>query len=641
MAFLDVLLGRRLASREDKEQRVNAVAGVAVFGLDGLGSAAYGPEAALTVLIPLGLAGLAFSLPILGLIVILLTIVFFSYRQTIAAYPTGAGSYTVAKENLGEHTGLLAAVALMVDYALNTAVGISSGANALISGLPALQPYALWLCLGLLVLLTYINLRGIRESARVFLPPTALFVLTLGIVLVTGIVKIVLSGGHPEAVEAPPPAPGPAEQVNWWLLLRAFAAGCTAMTGVEAVSNGIQAFKEPVIDTARRSLALIVIILASLLLGIAFVVPFFHVVATEPGKPGYQSVLSMVTAAICGRGFLYYLTISAVLAVLSLSANTSFADFPRLCQRLAHDGFLPYAFGLRGRRLVFTQGICVLAVVTAGLLIFFNGVTDRLIPLFAVGAFGTFTLSQAGMVRHWLKNEKRSPLSACINGLGASATGAALLIIVAAKFSEGAWLVVIVLPCLYGLMLTIKRHSAHISRAIASAPLVHFQPSESPIAVVFVDRWDCVSQKALQTAYTLTTEVEVLQVEREGAGEPVQDWQEAARQSISNAKLPPPKLVLLKSPYREVVSLIVEHIWQLERENPGRLIAVVVPELVDHWYVSFLNNQRAAILRTFLLLKGDSRVLIITVPWYLEDRARKGSANREAWWEMFPARLDR
>ncbi|MBV8586568.1 MAG: APC family permease, partial [Verrucomicrobia bacterium] len=610
MALLDVLFGRRLASAEDRQQRVSALAGVAVFGLDALGSAAYGPEAALTVLIPLGLAGLGFSLPILSLIVVLLIIVFFSYRQTIAAYPRGAGSYTVAKENLGEHTGLLAAVALMIDYALNTAVGISSGVNALISAVPALQPYALCLCLTLLSLLTYINLRGVRESARLFLPPTALFVLCLGTVLVIGIVKIAVSGGHPQAVEAPPPAPGPQEQANWWLLVRAFAAGCTAMTGVEAVSNGIQAFKEPVINTARRCLSLIVVILAFLLLGVALLLPFYHIIATEPGKAGYQSLLSMVTAAVCGRGLFYYLTIIAILAVLSLSANTSFADFPRLCQRLAHDGFLPYGFGLRGRRLVFTEGICVLALVTVLLLVLFNGVTDRLIPLFAVGAFGTFTLSQAGMVRHWLKGPKRSSFSALINGLGASATGITLLIIVVAKFSEGAWLVVILLPCLYGLMWAIKRHSAYIARAITRTPSVNLQGSEPPIAVVFVDSWNCVAQKALQTAYTLTHEVEVLHVEWEDAGEPVQDWQQAARRSISEAKLPPPKLVSLKSPYRRVVSLIVEHVWRLERDNPGRLIAVLVPELVDRWYVSFLNNQRAAILRTFLLLNGHSRVLI-------------------------------
>jgi amino acid transporter len=643
MAILDVLLGRHLASTEDKEERVSAVAGVAVFGLDGLGSAAYGPEAALTVLIPLGLAGLGFTLPILGLIVVLLAIVYFSYRQTIAAYPTGAGSYTVAKENLGEHAGVLAAVALMIDYALNTAVGISSGVNALISAVPVLQPYALWICLLLLALLTYVNLRGVRESARVFLPPTALFVLCLGAVVVTGVVKIVLAGGHPQAVSPPPAAPGPQEQVSWWLLLRAFAAGCTAMTGVEAVSNGIQAFKEPVIDTARRCLTLIVAILAFLLLGVAFALPFYHIVATDPGKPGYQSLLSLVTAAIWGRGALYYLTIASILAVLSLSANTSFAGFPRLCQRLARDGFLPYAFGLRGRRLVFTQGICVLAVVTTALLIFFNGVTDRLIPLFAVGAFATFTLSQAGMVRHGLKGDKRSPVSAFVNGLGAFSTGAALVIIVVAKFTEGAWLVVIVLPCLYVMMLAIKRHSAKIAREIERAPHVSLQPSEPPIAVVFVDSWDCVAQKALQTAYTLTREVEVLHVEREdNAGELAKDWGQVARQSISEAKLPAPKLVLLKSPYRRVVSLIVEHVWQLERDNPGRLIAVVVPELVDRWYVSFLNNQRAAILRTLLLLNGHPRVLIITAPWYLErsTRARR-AVRRNVSWETFPARLDR
>ncbi|HEY0793087.1 MAG TPA: APC family permease [Chthoniobacterales bacterium] len=642
MALIDVLLGRRLASSEDKEQRVSPVAGVAVFGLDGLGSAAYGPEAALTVLLPLGLAGLGFCLPILGLVVTLLLIVYFSYRQTIVAYPSGAGSYTVAKENLGEHAGLLAAVALMIDYALNTAVGISSGVNALISAVPPLQPYALWICLSVLVLLTFINLRGVRESARAFMPPMAVFVLCLGAVVVTGIIKIILSAGHPQALTPPPvPAP-PQEQVSWWLLLRAFAAGCTALTGVEAVSNGIQAFKEPVIDNARRCLTLIVAILAFLLVGVAFILPFYRLVATDPGQPGYQSLLSLVIGAIWGRGPLYYLTIASILAVLSLSANTSFAGFPRLCQRVAHDGYLPYAFTLRGRRLVFTQGICVLSLVTAGLLVFFNGVTDRLIPLFAVGAFGTFTLSQAGMVRHWLKEGKRSHASVFINGLGAAATGAALVIIVVAKFTEGAWLVVIVLPCMYAVMLGIKGHASKIARRIAAAPHVSFKPSEPPIAVVFVDRWDCVAQKALQTAYTLSPEVELLHVEHEDDPEkPSGDWLEAAEQSVQEARLPPAKFVLLKSPYRRVVSLILEHVWKLERENPGRLIAVVIPELVDRWYVSFLNNQRAALLRTLLLFNGHPRIVIISVPWYLERRAKTKRAVCEVSQEEFPARLDR
>jgi amino acid transporter len=357
MAILDFILGRHLASDEDKDERVGPLAGVSVFGLDALSSAAYGPEAALTVLIPLGIAGVGFSLPITVAVSAILTIVYFSYRQTISGYPEGAGSYTVAKQNLGTYAGLLAAAALMVDYTLNVAVGISAGIGALTSALPPLQPYTLLLCLAVLLLLTFFNLRGLRESGLAFMPPTYLFVGCLVLVVVIGIVKAFVSGGHPQPVNPLPPPPNADEQITLWLFLKAFAAGCTAMTGVEAVSNGVQAFKKPVVDSARRTLTLIVAILIFLLLGIAYLVSVYRITATDPGSPGYQSILSMLTEAIVGRGIFYYVTIAAILLVLCLSANTSFADFPRVCRTVSQDGFLPLVFAVRGRRLVYTQAL--------------------------------------------------------------------------------------------------------------------------------------------------------------------------------------------------------------------------------------------------------------------------------------------
>src|SRR3984957_1611470 len=407
MSLLDFVFGRPLASDEDKDERVGPLAGVSVFGLDALSSAAYGPEAALTVLIPLGIAGVGFSLPITIAVSVILTIVYFSYRQTISGYPEGAGSYTVAKENLGAYAGLFAASALMIYYTLNVAVGISAGIGALTSALPPLQPYALLLCLAVLLLLAFFNLRGLRESGLAFMPPTYLFIGCLVLVLVIGIVKALVFGGHPPPVNQLPPPAQTHQQITLWLFLKAFAAGCTAMTGVEAVSNGVQAFKEPVVNAARRTLTLIVAILILLLLGIAYLVSAYQITATDPGAPGYQSILSMLTQAIVGRGIFYYVTIAAILLVLCLSANTSFADFPRVCRTVSQDGFLPAAFSVRGRRLVYTHGIVVLTVLAGSLLLFFNGVTDKLIPLFAVGAFLAFTLSQAGMVMHWLRSKDR------------------------------------------------------------------------------------------------------------------------------------------------------------------------------------------------------------------------------------------
>ncbi len=359
MALSDYLFGRPLATDEEGEQRVGVIAGIPMLGLDALGSAAYGPEAALTLLIPLGAAGVAYVGPISALIVILLLVVYVSYRQTILAYPGGGGSYTVARENLGQTAGLFAAAALMLDYVLVVAVGISAGVGALVSALPVLQPHTLALCLAILGFITIVNLRGVRESGLAFVVPTYLFVVSLLAVLGFGLVKTLLAGGHPSAVVPPPTPPVATEAAGLWLLTRAFASGCTAMTGVEAVSNGVTAFREPAVAHARRTLTMIIALLALMLAGIAVLCSAYGVAATVPGKPGFDSVLSQLVAAVAGRGVIYYVTIGSTLVVLALSANTGFADFPRLCRVVAQDGYLPGAFAHRGRRLVYSQGIMV------------------------------------------------------------------------------------------------------------------------------------------------------------------------------------------------------------------------------------------------------------------------------------------
>src|ERR1700690_2051185 len=402
MSIIDFLFGKTLASDEDRTERIGAVAGIPIFGLDALGSAAYGPEAALTLLIPLGLAGIHYIIPISGSIIVLLAIVYFSYRQTIQAYPSGGGSYTVASENLGTFMGLLAAAALMIDYILVVAVGISAGVGALVSALPRWQPHTLALCLVILVLVTLVNLRGVRDTGLIFLVPTYLFVGCLFVAIAAGFAKAATGAGHPVPVVAPPHAMAHATVVaSAWLLLKVFSSGCTAMTGVEAVSNGAKAFREPTAKNARRSLTVIIALLIVLLAGVACLVRAYGIVATDPGAPGYESVLSMLVAAVAGKGTFYYVTIASVLIVLALSANTAFADFPRLCRAIASDHYLPESFVTRGRRLIYSQGVYVLAVFSGVLLTFFGGITDRLIPLFAIGAFLAFTLSQAGMVQQW------------------------------------------------------------------------------------------------------------------------------------------------------------------------------------------------------------------------------------------------
>src|SRR5215831_17617690 len=339
MRATDILLGRRLATRAEREQRVGVASGVPLLGLDALSSAAYGPEAALTVLMTLGVYGPRLLEPITIAVVAVLAIVCLSYRQTIAAYPGGGGSYTVAKQNLGQGFGLLAAAALLLDYILNVAVGISAGIGAIVSAIPALQPHTLALCLGVLGLLTIVNLRGVRSAGTTFLPPTYLFVACMAIALAVGLVKTLAAAGHPRAVVTPPPL-GPAmASASMWLLLRAFASGCTALTGVEAVSNAVPVFRPPTERRAQRTLVTIIGILIVLLIGVAVLCRAYHIGATPDG-PGYQSVLSQLIAAVSGRGIFYYVSIASIFAILALSANTSFTDFPRVCRLLALDRYL-------------------------------------------------------------------------------------------------------------------------------------------------------------------------------------------------------------------------------------------------------------------------------------------------------------
>src|SRR6266851_4602049 len=349
MNILDAIIGKPIKTSDERAEQIGIQEGIPIFGLDALSSAAYGPEAALSLLIPLGLLGVQYIIPISAAIITLLVIVYFSYRQTIAAYPSGGGSYTVARFNLGVFPGLLAAAALLTDYILTAAVGISAGVGALVSAVPSLQPHTVALCVGILIVITILNLRGVREAGVAFMVPTYLFVGTLLITIVGGLVRVALSGGHPVPVTPLPPPPAMTEAVTLWLLLKVFASGCTALTGVEAVSNGVKAFREPAVKNAQRTLTVIIFLLAVLLAGISYLVKVYGIAATDPGQPGYQSLLSMLIAAVFGKGVFYYLTIASILFVLSLSANTAFADFPRLCRSISQNNYLPPALYIRNR----------------------------------------------------------------------------------------------------------------------------------------------------------------------------------------------------------------------------------------------------------------------------------------------------
>jgi len=621
MSIGDLLFGKPLASYEDSEQRLGPLAGIGVFGLDALSSAAYGPEAALTLLIPLGALALQYIVPISFGIIALLIIVYISYRQTIAAYPGGGGSYTVARENLGQRLGLLAAAALIVDYILTVAVGISAGVGALVSAAPGLQPHTLGTCLGILAVITLINLRGVRETGNIFMVPTYLFIGCLLGAIAVGLIKSLLSGGHPQPVVAPH-APGAATAaVGAWVILQSFSSGCTAMTGVEAVSNGVRAFREPPVESARKTLTAIIGILILMLAGIAWLARAYQINATDPGQPGYESLLSQLIAAVAGKGVFYYISIGSILAVLALSANTAFADFPRLCQIVAGDGYLPHSFSARGRRLVFSHGIYVLAALAAILLIIFGGVTDRLIPLYAVGAFLAFTLSQAGMVMHWKRvGGPGSVRSMLINGLGATATAATVVVVLAAKFLAGAWVTVLLIPSLLAFMIAVRRHYRAVEKEIELHTPWNLSHLHRPIVIVPLNGWSKIAEKALCFAMTLSTEIHALQVKSDPdeAGDLSDQWTRLVESPALELGVNPPKLTVIRSPYRQLFGPILQFIEQIEQEHPDRYIAILIPEMVErHWRHYFLHNQHAAVLKALLLVKGNQRISVVNVPWYL------------------------
>jgi amino acid transporter len=646
MTLSEIFFGRRLANREQAERKIGSFEAIPAMGLDGLGSSAYGPEAALTILMPLGAAGLVWIMPIMAAIILLLAVLFLSYRQTLAAYPNNGGAYVVSRENLGRNAGLLAAAALMIDYVLNVAVGISAGVGALVSAAPSLHPYILPLCLCILALVTLVNLRGTLDAGRLFAVPTYLFVVSFLLVISLGVWKVVSSAGVPHPVVAPPPLAPATGTASLWLVLHAFASGCTAMTGVEAVSNGMSAFKDPRVKYGRRTLAAICAILAILLGGIAYLSSSYHILAMDQEKEGYESLLSQLTHAIAGNGLPYYLTIGSLLCVLALSANTSFVDFPRLCRLVAEDGFLPRPFAVVGRRLVFSVGILYLAVTAGLLLLVFGGITDRLIPLFAIGAFLTFTLSQTGMVVHWLRastNSRGGRTRAgnrthfAINAFGALATGIALVIITAAKFWEGAWITLAAIPLVILLLRSIRRYYDDLDATLRRAGPITVPTSAPPVVLVVTERWNQLADRGLGFAMRLSPDVMAVHVTAlKGADDRSEKeirarWADDVEKPAIRAGLRPPRLILVHSQYRLMYAPLLMLVKELEEEYPARTIAVLLPELVKtSWWQFLLHTHRARRVRAKLLRFGGSQLVVVSIPLYLEEPELDEAVSAEA-----------
>lgn len=624
----DLILGKTLATGAAHKQALTVSTGVPALGLGAIASTAYGPEAALMILLPLGISGTQYFFPISLFIIGTLITLYLSYFQTISAYalPNGGGAYIVTSANLGKKAGVWAAVSLLIDYLLNVAVGISAGIGALVSAVPILHPYILELCMFVLIMLTILNLRGIRESGLVFLIPTILFAGCIIVAIVIGTIQLILHSGHPIPVIVPPPFPAATENVGVWLLLGAFVNGLTAMTGIEAVTDSTPIFKKPVIKNAHITLTITVLFLAIILFGLGYLCPSYQIRPMDETQSGYKTLFAQLIAAVVGEGIFYYVAIASIFIVLTYSAQTSFADFPRVCRLLALDDFLPRFFSDQGRRLVYSAGIVILAVLSGLLLIIFKGITFSLIPLFAVGAFSAFLFSQSAMVVHWYRrrNIKSNHIKLFFNGLGAIITGFALIIILMEKFEEGAWIIAVVAPLLVYMCFRIKRHYDLINRQIEFPLKLTALKMKEPIVVVPIRALDRISEKALEFGTLISNEVTAIHVSpiKDDERHPLRAlWKEMVEKPCKEQKIYCPNLEIVQTSYRDIYKPILDHIKKIRKVHPNRLIAIVIAELVEpHWYEVLLHNLHGTGLRSSLFQKRDQKIIVINVPWYLREK---------------------
>jgi amino acid transporter len=579
---------------------------------------AYATEEILLVLVTAGMAALELSMPIALVITGLLVIVAASYYQTIHGYPSGGGAYIVAHENLGVWPGLIAAAALLIDYVLTVAVSITAGILAITSAAPGLYPYRVALCLLAITLIAWANLRGVRESGTLFSLPTYAFVTLLLMLIGVGLVQFLMGSLDLTPDPTLPIAVVGSQPLATLLILRAFASGCTAMAGVEAISDGVPAFQRPEADNAGKTLIAMAILLATMFLGITFLA---HVLGIIP--VAHESVVSQIGRQVFGHGPLYLALQAATALILVLAANTAFADFPRLSSILSRDGYAPRQLANLGDRLVFSNGIGALAILAALLIIIFGGNTHKLIPLYAVGVFLSFTLSQAGMVRRWQKTRQgRWRVKAAINGLGALATGVVLIVVVDSKFTHGAWIIVLLIPMLVWMFRAVYRHYIDMREQIALDGPDPDYWSRYGIArqckvVVPISSLNRASLAAVQFARSLSRDVMavIVDVNPQATASVETSWR------AWNLHVP---LFVLKSPYRSVVRPLLTFLDEVDQRDPEHGLAVVIlPEIVPaRWWQNLLHNQTTLLIKAVLLFhqgrSGEARV-VINVPYHLHD----------------------
>jgi amino acid transporter len=602
-----LLFGRPLSSERLEHERLGKITALAVLSSDAISSVAYATDQILIVLAVLGALALQYVVPISAIIVGLLVLVGLSYRQTIFAYPSGGGSYTVARENLGTMPGLVAAAALLTDYILTVSVSIASGVDAIVSAYPTAAALRVTACILAALLLMVVNLRGVRESGAAFRLPTYAFIFMMIALIISGLIRSI---GHPAIVPRVPPAVPPIGFAFAILLLRAFSEGCSAMTGTEAISNGVMVFKQPASKNAATTLVWMVSLLAAFFLGTSVLAHHFGLVVTPLG----ETVLSQLGHQIFGYGFWYYALQYSTFAVLVLAANTAFADFPRLASILANDRFMPRQLAARGDRLAFSNGIITLALLAILLIWIFRGNTNALIPLYAVGVFVSFTLSQAGMVVHWFRC--RDPgwhWRAALNGLGAAATGVVSVIQVWTKFTTGAWIVVLLIPGLVLMLLAIHRHYMKFADAIRFDGTSIIQPLRH-VVVVPINGISKATAGALVYATTISDDVRAVYVEVDPKAT------EAVRREWEQWDIGV-DLVVVPSPYRSIIRPLVHYVDGLRCDTVGELVSVVVPEIVPkHWWEHLLHNKTGLYIRTAFLFRPN--VVVVAVPFHLGRAAR-------------------
>ena len=597
-----LLVGRPLRTSESAKERINPIEGLSALSLDALTSVAYGPEALLTVLAVGGATALNAMVPITIVIVILLAILVTSYRQVIEAYPTGGGAYAVSKANLGRNVSLLAAASLVVDYTLTVAVSIAAGVSALTSAFPALAPQAVPLCLVVLAVLTLMNLRGLGETARVFLLPTALFIFGIYLVIVLGLFHPLALSARNSTFHIPSKA---SQTLGILLILKAFSAGCSALTGVEAIANGVPLYKEPRVTRAKKTEMLLGLILGSMLIGLASLASHFHIFPNA-----HQTVLSQIMVIALGHNFAFISLSIVVTLVLALAANTSFGGLPILASLLAQDNFLPHRFALRGDRQVFSAGIWTLAFFSALLLIGVNGNTNNLIPMFAIGVFTGFTLAQTGLVIHWKQTKpNRWKFRAAINAFGATVTGISTLIFLYTKFLNGAWIVVIAVPLVILLFLRINNYYQRVDATLQADVIPSKPKSQKTTVIIPISQISKLTQYAIGEALSLGQEAIAVYVRiTSPTSDDSQNSKLSSKDDIAQEWMewnPGVQLEILESDYSSIVTPLVNYIDEIRNSIDHQIVILIPVVIPDKGRYRILHNQIDLLLSAALSGRSD------------------------------------